>query len=379
MKKKETGVAKDDPLKVRTILLIEDDGDDAELVRKLLKPPHGPTDKMIHVENLTQAKESLSSLEIDAILLDLRLPGTEGVDCVRTIRKFNQDIPIIVLTGSDDDSLALDCIAEGAQDYLMKSELRPQSLRRALGYAITRSLEIFQRKLVNEELRTRDKHMRALTVRLNEVREAERTRISRAVHDQLGQILTGLKIDLNWMVKHIAQIPIADGNSFLKRLIEAQKLADSALETVHNIAIELRPSALDVLGLSTAIREEAHRFEKRTGIGVHVEILTSSNPVLRIAVELFRILQELLTNVVRHAKATVVRVILEEKNNTWRMTVEDDGIGFNLAEKSGPAALGLLGIKERVQMLNGSVEFNGHQGKGALAYIVIPNEKQNLE
>ena len=177
---------------------------------------------MSRIASLTAALEYLAANRVDAVVLDLQLPDGMGLECVSAVRRAAPDLPIIVLTGSDDEALALACISAGAQDYVSKHDVQAQSLRRSLGYAIARANERTQRTRAdalqerllatvqaanvelqqkNDELTRRDDQMRSLTKRLHTVRDDERLRISRTVHDDLGQLLAGLKMDLGWIAR----------------------------------------------------------------------------------------------------------------------------------------------------------------------------------
>lgn len=125
----------------RVLLLVEDNPGDANLVRELLEQPGDHTYQIVHVERLGDALERLTSVAVDVILLDLRLPDGSGIETLRSVREVAGEVPIVVLTGTDDEQLALECIDCGAQDYLNKSEIRDVTLRRAIGYAITRLRE----------------------------------------------------------------------------------------------------------------------------------------------------------------------------------------------------------------------------------------------
>lgn len=221
------------------------------------------------------------------------------------------------------------------------------------------------------ELQERDREMRALAIRLNQVRELERKRISRAVHDELGQLLTGLKMDLSWIGRRMAgeQVPVDD---IKQRLEDAESLIDSTIGTVQKIAVELRPSTLDALGLAAALRDEGRRFEQRASIFVKVETVGEPQPPDEIATALFRIYQELLTNTARHSQASAVGVKLCERDGYFELQVEDDGIGFEEKTLPPKRALGLLSIRERSDALGGSVSFQRGATGGASALIRIP-------
>ena len=483
------------------LLLVEDNLGDAELIRAYLADTGEATGGIIHAETLADAVTALGGAEVDVVLLDLRLPDGSGVECVERVLEERRDLPIVVLTGLEDDELALACIHAGAQDYLCKQDLQPQALRRAIGYASTRLREASARRRVhelqarlaaivesssdaivssktdgtitswnrgaevmfgcssveavgrpitevvrrpagedvgpldriadaegsaarevvrlgrddrlvhlsvtasrlrdpsgavvgtaaicrditeskrrdeelrrrNEELLERDQAMRALTARLHAIREEERARISREVHDQLGQLLTGFKMDLKWIGRRLQR---DDENHVSEavsvRLREAEALVDQTIEAVQRIAVELRPTALDALGLASAVRDEARRFQVRAGIPVEVAVRGNAEPEPDVVIGLFRIFQELLTNAARHSKASTVRVDLETGDESVVLRVQDDGVGIEPGAETRPSSLGLLGVRERADSLGGTVRVERLPAGGTAATARVP-------
>jgi len=493
----------------RAILLVEDNAADAEFIDELLVSRTGVRDHVTVAATLAAALAALRTASFEALLLDLRLPDGCGVECVVAARAAAAEVPIVVLTGVDDEALALACISAGAQDYLCKQDVNAQSIGRALAHAIARrraesaqahlaaiveastdaivstspegiiatwnagaeqifgftraeavgrhfteviravdeagrsdqvhfvqlllregessgAREVLRlhrdgRPLVlslvlsqlldgcgrptavtatfrdmtlwrqrddelrrsHEALLLRDRQMRALTSRLHAVREQERTRISREVHDELGQRLTALKMDLRWARRRLYDNGLPSAASAIDaRLQDAEQLVDDTVASVQRIAVELRPSALDALGLAAAIRDEARRFERRSGVATEVHIAAQEAVPQRLATELFRILQELLTNVARHANASSVRIVLERHDQCWRLCVGDDGVGPGSAGLPSPftsrtadprvTALGLLGIIERASALSGHFTLEPGVNGGALATVEVP-------
>lgn len=222
------------------------------------------------------------------------------------------------------------------------------------------------------ELVSHDRQMRALTARLNEIREEERTRIAREVHDELGQLLTGLKLDLAWVTKRLGsgqRAPIAE------KLADTSQLVDRTIKTVQRIATELRPPALDALGLPEAIRDEVRRFEVRSGVKTEVQVDVRLPPDAETATALFRIVQELLTNVARHARASLVRVVLTH-GQAWTLRVEDDGIGIAGSGEERASSLGLLGMRERAEALGGAFVLARGKRGGTVATVCIPARRR---
>lgn len=238
--------------------------------------------------------------------------------------------------------------------------LRAQLLRDAAG-TVTRKIgglrDITQRKQAQEELALSRHRLRALSAKLESLREEERSRISREIHDQLGQMLTGLKMDLRWIERHLGDL---DGNAainpILDKAVEAGGLADETIAAVQKIAGELRPGVLDNLGLAAAIRYEAARFQERNGIACEVRVPEQPVPLARdVATAAFRIFQEAMTNVTRHAGATRADIELRLDDKDFVLEIADNGHGISAETLANPRSLGLLGMQERAANINGQL------------------------
>lgn len=230
---------------------------------------------------------------------------------------------------------------------------------------------------VTEKLEAKNKlqksfeDLRQLTFRLQEIREEERTGIAREIHDELGQQLTVLKMDIAWLNKKMT-IESPDIKDKLKQLSD---MLDETVKTVRRISSELRPSVLDDLGLVAAMEWHLKEFEKRSGI--KTEFIEPENDLPmnnNIRTALYRILQESLTNVARHAYAKNVTVKLEMVDFEIILTIEDDGNGFDKEKIAGKKTLGILGMEERASMLGGRYNVMSRPGKGTKTKVVIPCE-----
>ncbi|MBI5408380.1 MAG: PAS domain-containing protein [Nitrospirae bacterium] len=225
--------------------------------------------------------------------------------------------------------------------------------------------DITQRKQSEEQLRS-------LTAHLLTVREEERKKIAREIHDELGQQLTAMKMDICWLNKKLPQelSPLLDKTeSMIKRV-------DTTIYSVQRISSELRPGLLDDLGLQAAMEWQAKEFQNRTGIDCKVTFDFDNGRVgQECAIAIFRIFQETLTNIVRHAEATKVKVSLKEKHGALVMEVIDNGKGITVEQISNPKSFGLIGMQERIYFLRGKVKINGAQGKGTRVRVSIPQGK----
>lgn len=216
-------------------------------------------------------------------------------------------------------------------------------------------------------------HLRELSDHLQNIREIERTNIAREIHDELGQQLTILKMDVSWLQK---QLKDYHNDAVVQRTKDTIQLLNETIKTVRRIATELRPSMLDDLGLVTAIEWQSKEFENRAGIKVTFESnITHLYVEGTIATSLFRIYQEALTNIARHAKATQVYSNLQVTNDTVMLTIRDDGQGFDMRTLAGKRTLGILGMQERALMIKGRFEITSEEGKGT--NIVVTTSLQN--
>lgn len=229
--------------------------------------------------------------------------------------------------------------------------------------------EIEERKQAEVKLTEYGNQLRRLTNQLQSIREEEKTRIAREVHDELGQTLTALKMELACLVNDVN----TGSKDVPERTRSMSQLIDSTIESVQRIATELRPQILDVLGLAEAIRWEAGEFEKRTGMQCRVHVAPEEIVLDRnLSTTLYRIYQEAMTNVARHSAATHVTINLEERNGEIVLEIIDDGRGIKKHELLNMQSLGLLGLQERARALGGDTIIEGSPTTGTTVRAVIP-------
>jgi two-component system sensor histidine kinase UhpB len=234
--------------------------------------------------------------------------------------------------------------------------------------------DITDRRKVEIELRRSREELRSLSRYLESVRERESKRIAGEIHDVLGQQLTTLRIDLSWLTERFRSGE-KDSDKILERLNAMFDLIDQTIQAVQKISAELRPGLLDDLGLLPALEWLSQDFENRTKIKCRTNFDRediSLDPDFATAI--FRISQEALTNVVRHAKATQVQIGLKEKNGALVLTIKDNGKGIKKARIWDPLSLGILGMRERVRRFNGEFKISGAPQKGTTLTVVFPEE-----
>jgi PAS domain S-box-containing protein len=232
--------------------------------------------------------------------------------------------------------------------------------------------DITEHKQAEEAIRRSEEHLRNLAAYIQKVTEIERTNIAREIHDELGQALTVLKIDLSWMKKRLGQ----DQASVIEKVDAMSKIIDRTIMTVKKVSTALRPGLLDDLGLSAAIEWQAEEFEKKTGIRCSITIDPKDITFDKDRnTALFRIFQETLTNIARHAEATEVTINLCFRDDEIHLTVEDNGRGIRDEEIESPESFGLMGMRERAIMFGGSAAIQGVPGRGTTLTVRIPTEE----
>jgi signal transduction histidine kinase len=347
------------------IVLLEDMEPDAELILQTLVNS-GLDISAITVDSREGFEAALSNHPPNIILSDYYLPAFDGAAALEIAKQIAPEIPFIFVTGILGEEVVIEMLKMGAIDYVLKSRLS------RLAPAIVRALRETEHRRENQRTQVRLRRsldqLRALTGHLRFVREEERTRIAREVHDELGQALTSLKLDLSWVSGKIT------GERALKRKIKAMSdHVDATIHTVRRIATELRPGVLDNLGLAAAIEWQTADFQERTGILCDVKIDVKQTIWDReLSTMCFRIFQETLTNILRHAKATLVEVSLMTVDSELILTVRDNGRGISEEEVVHAQSIGLIGMRERVAQVGGQVFFFGLPGRGTTVTVRVP-------
>ena len=352
------------------VLHVEDSADDGELLRLELEAA-GYSLRYRRVDSADSLAAALAGESWDVVLSDFNLPGLDAYGALAVLRQAGQDLPFIVVSGFIGEIEAVNLMKAGVHDYFMKGQLARlgPAIERAIGDAADRAA---RRRSVAELAESR-RQLQELSAFLQQVREDEGTRIARELHDELGQVLTALRIDLIWVEGQL-------GDSAPKvrdKLASMRGLVDQTVDTVRRISEDLRPGMLDDLGLAAAIEHHVDRFATQTGIACRL-VMDREDYTLddRTATTLYRLLQEALTNVARHAGATQVDVHLEEAGGSIRLRIKDDGRGLPAPDSSPSAprkrSYGLLGMRERVRLLAGTIDITGAPGAGTLVDVSLP-------
>ncbi len=232
--------------------------------------------------------------------------------------------------------------------------------------------DITERKNAEEKLRSSKMELRKLTGYLQSVRENERVSIAREIHDELGQALTALKMDLSWLNNKLPE----DQKLILDKIHSMIHLTDTTIKSMKKVLTELRPALLDDLGLDAAIEWQAEEFEKRTGITCEIDMDIEDVSLGKdLSIAFFRIFQETLTNVARHAMATNVEVELKKYEGRLTLEVSDNGKGIEDVQIDKQNAFGIIGIRERAKYFGGEAVVEGIPGKGTTVTVNVPLNK----
>jgi len=349
------------------ILMLEDDAADAELTKFVLRKG-GLRFSMDRVESKDEYIQHLQENPPSLILSDYSLPGFDGHAALEIAQDRCPETPFIFVTGTMGEEVAIETLKSGATDYVLKTRL--SRLIPAVNRALREAEERTKHRRAEEQLRESHERLRALSVYLQSVREEERTRIAREVHDELGQALTSCKLDVSWIASKLPR----DLKPLLDKARALSTHIDATIQMVRRISTELRPGILDHLGLAAALEWQANEFQTRTGIkcdamaDLRVPLL---NHELNTA--FFRIFQETLTNVIRHAGATHVAVSLKNNGEDVVLEVIDNGRGITKEEISNTKSMGLLGMRERAALLGGEFKIGRiPRGKGTKVTVAIP-------
>ncbi len=235
---------------------------------------------------------------------------------------------------------------------------------------------ITERKLAEIEIIRSQEQLRELSAHIQDVREQERLSLSREVHDDMGSMLTAIKMDIAWLSRRLT----SNDPALSAKITDIENLVTRCAAAASNIARNLRPSALDCFGIVAAIEVEANEFEQRTNISCLLDTIDEGVAVPpNIAITLFRIFQEALNNIMKHAQATKVRVLIHNRIHSVELTVSDNGCGLSEPDRLKPRSFGLRGVQERVARFGGEVRISGKSGQGTTIAVSIPQAAIDAE
>jgi len=358
------------------ILLVDDITSNLIYLRLVLK---GIEANLIEAESGLEALEKIEGIDLSLAILDVQMAGMNGYELAIEINKnrLTNSVPIIFLTAAfPNNEQIITGYEAGAVDYIIK----PLN-RKILISKVNIFLQLFMQKQLivksHEELQRSEleiqkgkEQLQLLNHHLINAREDERAAISLMIHDELGQALTALKIDLSW----VRENRVAD--QALQKLDQMLANTNDIIRKVQRISSELHPKLLTDLGLADAIEWYCGQQQERTGLRIELFLEETESNLFQRDLALFRILQEALTNVIRHARATRVEVAIKYDGEGTRMIVQDDGIGIEPGILESSNSMGLFGMKERALQCNGTLEMTPIMPHGTKISVFIPAIKQ---
>jgi signal transduction histidine kinase len=310
------------------------------------------------------AVEALQEHGCDLLMTDLMMPEMDGITLMKTAKEIDPQIICIMVTGYGTIQTAVEAMKEGAFDYITK----PADWK-ILRLVLSRAMEVRRLMKSEEQMRISRDQWRAFAGRLAEAQERERQRIARELHDEVGQNLIALGMSL--------RNPLTDKRTgkMDPRLSDSLGILADTNQTIRNVIADLRPAVLDDYGLLAALQSHCDRFSKRTGLHVTVHGDEDMPRLTGVAeITLYRIVQEALTNVAKHAQAQNVSILLKQSETTVLLKIADDGTGFDPsvshhAKEAG--TWGLLNMRERAEAIGGTLSVESEIGKGTRVVVEI--------
>jgi signal transduction histidine kinase len=349
-------------------IIVEDTPDDIALLLLALRRAGYASDH-VHVQTGEELDAALRAASWDVVLADYSLPDFSGLLALGQVRAHDPDMPFIIVSGNIGEDMAVAAMKAGAHDYLIKGNMT------RLGAAIERELREAEmrraRRRDEEALYNARLRLQALSNRMLEMQETERRHIARELHDEIGQSLTAIKLSLE-------ALALRSADEAARRLAdEIAIVAGEVLDQVRRLSLDLRPPQLDDLGLRAALQWLVKRHTREGGPAIALEApedLPRLGPEAETAC--FRIAQEALTNVLRHAGATRVRIVLEVDEGRFCLDVCDDGRGFDVvaaqARTLTGTSLGLVGMNERAALAGGEICLASREGEGTCLRVRFP-------
>jgi len=343
------------------VLHLEDSEIDHELAMAHLKAG-GRAVQTLRVETEAGFRAALDE-DWDAILSDYNLPGFSGLAALEILKANGRLLPFIIVSGEIGEETAVQAMRNGANDYLLKSNLA--RLAPALDLAIEANETRRARVAADRELAASRRQLSELAQHLQNSVERERAAIAREIHDDVGGALTALNFDLAWIARH-AQAP-----AMQQKVQSAIEMTAHAIEASQRVMHNLRPAILEQ-GLVAALQWMAQRFEKRTGIECSFRTSDESLDLPRgVPLVAYRTVQEALTNISKHAHATKAMIDLSLAGGVLSVEISDNGRGMSPEDLSKAKSFGIRGLRERADMVEGWVDFSSDVG-GTTVILSVP-------
>ena len=346
------------------VLLIEDDPSYPALIRHHLAEA-APKVDLEHLPRLSTALERLGRGGVDVVLLDLMLPGSPGLETLRTVQEAAPRVPIVVITAFED--LGAEAIGEGAQDVLIKGRFDAPRLAESIRHAIERQRAVearLTRRIAREVFPRTEGERRRLLSRLVAAREQERRRIAGDLHDDPVQVLSSLTRRLRDLHLTLADPLLRD------EIDELHEMAANTVTRLRSMLFDLRPPALEQSGLAGAIR--LYTQQDTEVFDVQVDDRLGAEPPEELRLIIYRIVQEAIRNIRKHAHPERVEITLEGHDGGYRVTVTDDGVGFEIDQAGKPGHVGLATMRDQAEVAGGWLEVESLPGEGTTVAAWVP-------
>jgi signal transduction histidine kinase len=346
------------------ILIVDDNPYDSELVVLKLKQSKIKFESKI-VADKSSYEDALRTFLPDVVYCDFNISlDFNAVTAIRMLKENYSDVPFVLVTGALNEQVASMCFSEGIDDYVLKSNMNrlPISLINSIS---KRKIEL-QKKEAYEKLVKAETQVRNFATHLNQILEEERYRIAREIHDELGQQLTGLKMDI-FLFKKLLNKP---NTATTEKINGMTKSVDVIIQSVRKIATELRPGILDTLGLVPSIEWLGKEFEKKTRVKCKLDLNVKDQKFEKnISTCFFRICQESLTNVSKHSGASRVFIKVSQENNDLILKVSDNGRGIASEQIENPFSIGLVGMRERANIIDADLLIMSRKNAGTTVQL----------
>jgi signal transduction histidine kinase len=366
------------------VLLVEDGPADALLLKHALAETSEESFVVTHVELMAEAIACLAHQSFDAILLDLSLPDSRGLETVAQANAAAPHLPIVVLTGLDDEAAAVEAVRRGAQDFLNKGQADGRLLTRAIRYAMERKQAEQQLKALNETLEQRvaertavasrrAAQLQALTAELTRTEHRERRRLAQILHDHLQQLLYAARLHLGTLRHRNPDDPPVP-----ETIARIDALLGECIAESRSLTVQLCPPVLHEVGLTAAIEWLGRHMGQTCGLTVETDVDPQAEPESEeLRVLLFEAARELLFNVVKHAETGRARVALTASDGEIRLVVADEGAGFVPPDqklgRTVASGFGLFSLRERLELLGGRLQVEAVPGQGTQVTILAPS------
>lgn len=343
------------------VLMVEDSESDAFLIlRKLREAEYKVTHQ--RVQSHDDMRRALESKTWDIVLSDYVMPQFSGLLALDLVHEMGLDIPFIVISGQIGEDVAVEAMRAGASDYLMKGNLK------RLGSAIARELveaeNRRERRRAERELIKSELELRSLSHRLIQMQEEERLSLARELHDEIGHNLAFLRLIVDRYGK-------TNGKEAQELLNEATTMLSGLIDQVRNISLNLRPPMLEEDGLTKALNYLLERQMRDTGLKIDMSSAELPGDVSwGVNLALYRVVQESMTNIIKHAKASAVKIDLSHQKGNIKLAITDNGVGFT--PQNTRSSSGLRGMRERVEILGGNFRIDSKPGSGTTVIALIP-------